>query len=44
LNRVQLTPEKDKVLWKWTTSKKFSIKSVYNFLTRDDSGPPFARV
>jgi hypothetical protein len=42
LNRVQLSHEKDKVLWKWTASKKFSIKYVYNFPTSEDSCPSYA--
>jgi hypothetical protein len=39
---MQLSPEKDKVLWKWTACKNFSIKYVYNFLTSEDSSPSYA--
>jgi hypothetical protein len=39
LNNVNLNNERDEVYWKWTPSKKFTIKSMYEHLTRDDCGP-----
>jgi hypothetical protein len=30
--------------WKWTTSKRFTVKSVYEHLTRHDNGPDYKRV
>jgi hypothetical protein len=39
LNRVSLNEEKDQPIWKWTTSKRFTVKSVYASLTKTDSGP-----
>jgi hypothetical protein len=41
LNIVTLDENKDKVVWKWTTSKQFTVKSVYEKLTRDDDGPAY---
>jgi hypothetical protein len=32
------------VYWKWTPSKKFTVKSMYEHLTKDDCGPKFKRV
>jgi hypothetical protein len=34
LSSIQLNNEKDKPIWKWTKSKKFSVKSVYEHLTK----------
>jgi hypothetical protein len=34
LNSIQLNNEKDRPIWKWTKSKKFSVKSVYEHLTK----------
>jgi hypothetical protein len=31
------------VHWKWTSSK-FSVKSVYDFLTKEETGPSYTRV
>jgi hypothetical protein len=44
LNRFPWHEEKDVALWKWSASKKFTIKSVYNHLTKIDDGPDFKRV
>jgi hypothetical protein len=44
LNRVVLGAKLDAVSWKWTVSKAFLIKSVYEHLTKDDSGPSFKRI
>jgi hypothetical protein len=41
LNSVQLNEEKDEVYWKWTSSRKFTVKYVYDHLTKDDCGPKF---
>jgi anaerobic selenocysteine-containing dehydrogenase len=34
----RLTENKDKILWKWDTKGKFTVKSVYNALTEGESG------
>jgi hypothetical protein len=39
LNMVSLNDNEDKLVWKWTVDKKFSIKSVYLELTKHDNGP-----
>jgi hypothetical protein len=44
LNGVILNNEKDKIYWKWSPSKVFTVKSVYEHLTKDDDGPKFQRV
>jgi hypothetical protein len=44
LNKVILSAEDDKVCWKWTPSKIFSVKSIYECLTRRDEGHAFKRV
>jgi hypothetical protein len=35
---------RDEVYWKWTPSKKFTVKSMYEHQTRDDCGPKFKRI
>jgi hypothetical protein len=37
LNNVALN-EKDQPVWKWTSNKNFTVKSVYDHSTRDDRG------
>jgi hypothetical protein len=44
LNRVELNNEKDIPLWNWTSSKKFTVKSTYEQLTKRDSGNSYRRV
>jgi hypothetical protein len=44
LNRVNLNNEKDIPIWNWTASKKFSVKSTYEQLTRGDGGSSYRRV
>jgi hypothetical protein len=44
LNRVALNDEKYTTIWRWSKTKKFTIKSVYEFLISDDSGNSFRRV
>jgi hypothetical protein len=41
LNKVQRSDEKDVVIWKWASNKRFSVKSVYERLTRNDEGPAY---
>jgi hypothetical protein len=43
LNRVILGDEAD-VHWKWNVSKIFSVKSVYEHLSKDDSGLNHKRI
>jgi hypothetical protein len=44
LNNVRLSDERDIVVWKWTTSKKLSIRSVYEQLSRDETDPYYKRI
>jgi hypothetical protein len=44
LNEVELSDESDVVLWKWTKNTIFSVKSVYEHLTRDDRGSSYTRI
>jgi hypothetical protein len=44
LNEVELSDEPDVVLWKWIKNKIFSVKSVYEHLTRDDRGSSYRRI
>jgi hypothetical protein len=44
LNRVTLDEEVDVVHWKWNVNKIFSVKSVYEHLTKDDSGLSYKRI
>jgi hypothetical protein len=41
LNNVQMSDEKDVVIWKWISNKKISVKSIYERLTRNDEGPAY---
>jgi hypothetical protein len=38
LNCVVLNESKDKVVWKWTPCRKFTVKSVYLHLTKNEGG------
>jgi hypothetical protein len=38
LNGAYLNDNKDSVFWKWTSSRKFTVKSVYMHLTMGDNG------
>jgi hypothetical protein len=44
LNALSLGDGKDQPIWKWTGSKNFSVKSVYDQLSKDDLGPSFKRI
>jgi hypothetical protein len=44
LNEVDLNDDKDKVVWKWITIERFTVKSVYDQLTKTDSGPSFKTI
>jgi hypothetical protein len=44
LNNVTLNETKDLPIWKWNANKQFSVKSVYEHLTRDDAGMAYKRV
>jgi hypothetical protein len=41
---VMLSGEKDVAIWKWSPSKKFTVKSVYARLRKNDEGSSFERV
>jgi hypothetical protein len=38
LNEVVLNEGPDEVSWKWSKNKMFSVKSIYEHLTKDDRG------
>jgi hypothetical protein len=44
INNVRLSVERDIAIWKWTTNKIFSVKSVYENLSRDECGPNNNRI
>jgi hypothetical protein len=44
LNRVSLCAKPDTVSWKWTVNRDFLVKSVYEHLTKDDSGSSYKRI
>jgi hypothetical protein len=39
LNTINLNENSDKPIWKWTDGRQFSVKSVYEHLTREYNGP-----
>jgi hypothetical protein len=44
LNGVTLDEGANIVQWKWCANKKFSVKSVYEHLTKEDRGSNFKKV
>jgi hypothetical protein len=44
LNSIRLGEGKDRPLWKWTSSKHFSVKSTYNNITRRDRGDAYKAI
>jgi hypothetical protein len=44
LNMFSLSGGPVDVSWKWIVSKTFSVKSVYEHLTKDDSGSSYKRI
>jgi hypothetical protein len=44
INNYHINEGKDVAYWKWTNSKSFTVKTVYEHLTRHDSGPSYKRV
>jgi hypothetical protein len=44
LNQVALEECNDLAIWRWTASKKFTVKSVYEQLTKCVNGPSFKRI
>ncbi|TVU43075.1 hypothetical protein EJB05_09511, partial [Eragrostis curvula] len=44
LNEQRLTASKDKAVWLWTSNGIFSVKSVYDHLTRDDNGASYKHI
>jgi hypothetical protein len=44
LNNFPINDSKDVAYWKWTTSRCFTIKSVYDHLTKNDDGPDYKQV
>jgi hypothetical protein len=44
LNNVILTGEVDASIWKWSPKKKFTVKLVYDYLSRDVVRPQFREI
>jgi hypothetical protein len=44
LNQVTLEQCSDQAVWRWNASKKITVESVYEQLTKCDSGPSFKRI
>jgi hypothetical protein len=44
LKNFTLNDEKEQSLWKWTSSRKFTVKSVYEHLTKDGRGESNKRI
>jgi hypothetical protein len=44
LNKVNLNNESDKIYWKLSPSKMFTVISVYDHLTKEEDGPKYQRV
>jgi hypothetical protein len=44
LNDVSFNGDQDKVVWKWSASRKFTVKSVYNHLTKNGNGPAYRNI
>jgi hypothetical protein len=41
---VVLSEDPDEVIWKWSKNKVFSVKSVYEHLTKDDRGSSYRQI
>jgi hypothetical protein len=44
LNEVVMNESMDAAVWKWAASKKITVKSVYDHLTKNDNGPAFKNI
>jgi hypothetical protein len=44
MNNVSLSDNQDKVIWNWSHNKQYSVKSVYQHLTRDDDGLAYTKI
>jgi hypothetical protein len=44
VNEVELSDDPDVMIWKLTKNKTFSVKSVYEHLTRNDRGSSYRRI
>jgi hypothetical protein len=44
LNNIELNDEVDIPVWKWSKNGRFSVKSVYMYLTKDENGPRFSKI
>lgn len=40
-NNVHLVESKDEVKWSLTSNGKFSVRSLYDYMTKNDSGPSY---
>jgi hypothetical protein len=41
---VRLSEEKDELVWRWTSNRRFSVKSTYEHLTKDERGYAYKRI
>jgi hypothetical protein len=44
MRKVNFTPDHDSVVWKVAIAGLFSVKSVYNAMTSDESGPSHSKI
>jgi hypothetical protein len=44
LNLVSLDDKKDVPMWRWTSNRRFSVKSMYKHLTKDVRGFAYKRI
>jgi hypothetical protein len=44
LNEVVINGDQDRVMWKWWATRKFTIKPVYNHLTKNDNGHAYRNI
>jgi hypothetical protein len=44
LNLVSLDDKKDVPMWRWTSNRRFSVKSMYEHLTKDVRGFAYKRI
>jgi hypothetical protein len=41
---MSLENDDDEAIWEWTPSKVYTVKSMYEHLTRDDNGTSFSYI
>jgi hypothetical protein len=44
LNGIQLSNDRGMPIWKWSKNKQFTMRSVYDHLTRNGNGPTYKAI